>query len=424
MSSTTMSSADPPRRRLLWDAASELLGVRPRVPPRAHAAPSVHSTALDLAAIVESLPDPMLVVIGTARRDQTGWRYVLANAAARDTLRISRPEGSLVTVLRDPAVLEAVGCSLFDGKASEAAYETAGANEVHWQVLTRPLTVAGGEHTALLILRDETQARRAERTRVDFLANAGHELRTPLASLLGFIETLRGHARTDEVAREKFLGIMQGQAERMSRLIDDLMSLSRIELNEHVPPGGETDVSQAVLDVLDALSPIAAELGVRMSPTLPQIGQAIVTGDRDQIIQVAQNLVDNALKYTPRGGEVLVTVEVGVDPTQEPASRLDGPGRHWLLSPTHDARQRYVAIRVKDAGPGIERAHLPRLSERFYRVEGQKSGERAGTGLGLAIVKHIANRHRGGLLVESKVGEGASFTVFLPQGGAPGGSSL
>jgi two-component system phosphate regulon sensor histidine kinase PhoR len=279
------------------------------------------------------------------------------------------------------------------------------------------LPASGPERTALLILRDETDARRAERTRVDFLANASHELRTPLASLVGFIETLRGHARTDEAAREKFLRIMQGQAERMSRLIDDLMNLSRIELNEHVPPGGEADVTQAALDVLDAVAPLAAEQGVRLVSELPPVGEAVIAGDRDQVIQVMQNLVDNALKYTPAGGEVQVRAEAGVLAADRPER---GEGRLWLLSPAHDARQRYVALSVKDAGPGIEREHLPRLAERFYRVEGQKSGERAGTGLGLALVKHIVNRHRGGLLVESRPGEGALFTVFLPQGAPPG----
>jgi two-component system phosphate regulon sensor histidine kinase PhoR len=271
-----------------------------------------------------------------------------------------------------------------------------------------------------VMLRDETDIRRADRTRADFLANASHELRTPLASLLGFIETLRGHARQDPAAREKFLGIMQSQAERMSRLIDDLMSLSRIELNEHIPPSGEADVALAALDVLDAIAPLAADKGVRVEQTIPPPGQAMISGDRDQLVQVAQNLVENALKYSTAGCKVQVEVAAGIGSPEPQPTRFEGRSRFWLLSPEHAPEQRYVTLRVTDFGPGLAREHLPRLAERFYRVEGQKSGERSGTGLGLAIVKHIVSRHHGALLVESTPGEGSTFTVFFQQG--PGGA--
>src|SRR5581483_9223082 len=177
-----------------------------------------------------------------------------------------------------------------------AAYETGGAQDRFWRVLTRPLeSGADGARRALLVLRDETDSRRNERMRADFLANASHELRTPLASLAGFIETLRGHAKDDPVARERFLGVMAAQAGRMARLIDDLMSLSRIELNEHIAPDGRVDVALATLDVVDALAPLAAENGVKLDYKLAERGKAMVIGDRDQILQVAQNLIDNAL---------------------------------------------------------------------------------------------------------------------------------
>jgi two-component system phosphate regulon sensor histidine kinase PhoR len=249
--------------------------------------------------------------------------------------------------------------------------------------------------------------------RADFLANASHELRTPLASLAGFIETLRGHAKDDVAARDRFLAIMSQQAMRMSRLIDDLLSLSRIELNEHIPPAGDLDLALAAADVLDALGPLAEERKVALEVRAPAAGQAVVVGDRDQIIQVVQNLVDNAIKYAGSGGKV--TVEVNADLGIEQVTRAQSAAACLsLLTPDRGHEVRYAALRVSDSGPGIAREFLPRLSERFYRVEGQKGGY-AGTGLGLAIVKHIINRHRGGLMVESAEGEGAAFTAYFPR---------
>jgi two-component system phosphate regulon sensor histidine kinase PhoR len=263
------------------------------------------------------------------------------------------------------------------------------------------------------MFRDETEIRQVERTRADFLANASHELRTPLASLSGFIETLRGHAKDDAGARERFLSIMQAQAGRMSRLVDDLMSLSRIELGEHIAPADQIDLAACVADVLDASTPIAERRGVKLKIKLPRKGSARARGDRDQILQVIQNLVDNAVKYSPDGGVVEVALQAGLSPEAASAPYRPGAARLSLLAPDLQA-QAYAALRVSDRGAGIPREHLPRLTERFYRVEGQKSGERSGSGLGLAIVKHIVNRHRGGMTVESAVREGTTFTVYLP----------
>jgi two-component system phosphate regulon sensor histidine kinase PhoR len=299
-----------------------------------------------------------------------------------------------------------------------------GAQERVLKAFAQPLgATSDGARLALLVLRDETDIRRAERTRADFLANASHELRTPLASLSGFIETLRGHARTDEGAREKFLGIMQGQAERMSRLIDDLLSLSRIELNEHIAPDGEADLALAVMDVVDSLGPLARERGVRLETDLPEPGVALSIGDRDQIVQVIQNLIDNALKYSPRDSAVRIQMEIGLTAEAAAAPRSTASSRLSLLTPDHGP-DIYAVLRVSDSGLGLAREHLPRLTERFYRVEGQKSGERSGTGLGLAIVKHIMNRHRGGMAVESVEGEGATFTVYFPLAANPGHAKL
>ena len=384
--------------------------------PLTAAAAAADRAGPGFAAVVESLPDPVLVIAARNALDLADRRIAFANAAARDLLRIQGEGASLVSAIRHPRVLEAVDESLFGRTAGEAAYESGGAQERFWRILTRPLPEApDGELLALLVMRDETDSRRNERMRADFLANASHELRTPLASLTGFVETLRGHAKDDPVARERFLGVMAAQAGRMARLIDDLMSLSRIELNEHIAPEGRIDVVVTVLDVIDALTPIAAERAVRLQSKLPSRGVALVTGDRDQLVQVAQNLIDNGLKYSPAGGTL--DVEVITDSTAESAiaPRLPGGVRLSLLSPDLAGGERFIVLRVTDHGPGIAREHLPRLSERFYRVEGQKSGERLGTGLGLAIVKHIINRHRGGLAIESVEGQGAIFTAYLPQ---------
>jgi two-component system phosphate regulon sensor histidine kinase PhoR len=367
-----------------------------------------------LAELVDGLPDPVLAISGQDRDDYAGRRILFANKAARDLLRLPAEPALLVAAVRNPEVLEVVDEALFGGIQGEADYEAGGVQERYWRAVAKPLSAGpDGSRRCLLVLRDETDARRNERMRADFLANASHELRTPLASLAGFIDTLRGHAKDDPVAREKFLGIMGEQAWRMARLIQDLMSLSRIELNEHIRPSDEVDLGLAVADVIDALGPQAQASGVAFQIEGVGGAQARVTGDRDQIVQVAQNLIDNAIKYAGRGGQVRVQLQCGLSAEAAVALSKAHAARLSLLTPDH-ADQLYAVLRVADSGPGIKREHLPRLTERFYRVEGQKSGERLGTGLGLAIVKHIVNRHQGGLAVESAEGEGAAFIVYFP----------
>jgi two-component system phosphate regulon sensor histidine kinase PhoR len=357
--------------------------------------------------ILELLPEPVILVRG---REDEPPEIAYGNQAAREVFRIELAGAPLGAALRRPEVLEAIEAALATESPAEVAFETIGVQPRFWRAFARPLDrEREGEHRLVVVLRDETDARRTERMRADFLANASHELRTPLASLAGFVETLRTHAKDDPDARDKFLGIMAQQATRMARLVDDLLSLSRIELNEHIAPSGKVELARTAQDVVDAIRPLTEERGVSVVVD-PRPGVTPVTGDRDQLVQVIQNLVDNAVKYTPRGGKVFVSLEPAPSPEAARAPSRSGVGLS-LLSPDAADNQAYVVLRVKDEGPGIARQHLPRLSERFYRVEGQRSG---GTGLGLAIVKHVVNRHRGGLIVESAEGEGSTFSVYLP----------
>jgi two-component system phosphate regulon sensor histidine kinase PhoR len=351
--------------------------------------------------VLERLPDPVLIV-----RGEPGAAAGIAwgNAAARDLFRLSLPDAPLEAALRQPKVLEAVDAALADGGVHEVAFETIGVQPRFWHAAVRPL--AEGE--VFVVLRDETDARRTERMRADFMANASHELRTPLASLSGFVETLRTHAKDDPEARERFLGIMDEQAGRMRRLIDDLLSLSRIEMNEHVRPADEVDLAGVVQDVTGASAPILAARGLAFDVEGP--GSLLVAGDYDQLVQVVQNLIDNAVKYSPDGGRIRVVV-ANVTAEGARAPRRSDTVSLSLLSPDGDLQDRYGAVWVSDEGPGVARQHLPRLSERFYRVEGQRM---AGTGLGLAIVKHVVNRHRGGLVVESAEGAGTTFCAYFP----------
>lgn len=369
-----------------------------------------------LADVFETMTDPVLVIAGGEADDIAGRRILLSNAAAREHFRLNASgNGLLVSVIREPSVLEAVDEALFLDMPSRVDFLAGGANDRHWRAQVRPLPMRAGSNEALafVTLRDETDIRRIERMRVDFLANASHELRTPLASLSGFIETLKGHAKDDPKARDRFLDIMATQADRMSRLVADLLSLSRIELNEHIAPDGRVDLSRATSDVVDAVSVLSKERQVSIVAELG-LGGADVTGDRDEIVQVVQNLVDNALKYSSAGGQIEISIERDRTLDESFRMRMNDSTRLSLVTPDREQGAKYVVVTVRDHGPGMAREHLPRLTERFYRVEGQKSGERQGTGLGLAIVRHIVIRHRGALSVESALGSGALFAAAFP----------
>jgi two-component system phosphate regulon sensor histidine kinase PhoR len=254
-----------------------------------------------------------------------------------------------------------------------------------------PALADGGR--VVVLLSDRTRERAVERMRADFVANASHELRTPLASLIGFIETLRGPAEDDPVARARFLAIMAEQGERMRRLIDDLLGLSRIELTEHQPPVGRADLAAIARAEAAALEPLLRGRRMTLVEALHEAAVA-APADADQLAQVVRNLLDNAVRHGREAGEVRLSVER--------AEAGGGGGRPG------------VTLTVADNGPGIRREHIPRLTERFYRVDRGRSRAAGGTGLGLAIVKHIVNRHRGQLSIDSEEGAGARFRVWLP----------
>jgi two-component system phosphate regulon sensor histidine kinase PhoR len=351
-------------------------------------------TALSRAseAIVERLPDP-LIVLGPQREVRR------ANAAARAAFG-----AEIAAVLRHPVLREAIerawprgetqggGTQAGETQSAEIRLPVPNEREVAATVLPFDPPLADGGR-AILVLSDRSRERALERMRADFVANASHELRTPLASLMGFVETLRGPAAEDRAAQARFLGIMAEQAQRMANLIDDLLSLSRIEMSEHQPPSDAVDLASLASRVAAGFEPRLASRAMRLELAAPT--GAKVLGDVDQLAQVLQNLVDNAVKYGREGG----VVRLGVQPVD---------GAPWPPRPG-------VVLAVADDGQGIPRTHLARLTERFYRVDKGRSRAAGGTGLGLAIVKHIVNRHRGQLLIESEEGKGATFSVWLPQ---------
>lgn len=361
----------------------------------------------ELAPLLEALPDPALLV-------DAQWRIVSSNAAARRQMQFEARGQFLTSILRHPDVLEAVQAAMRDGATRAVEYETPTQAERHTRCYVAPVTW-GAERAAMLVFHDQTARISAERMRADFLANASHELRTPLASLTLLIETIAGLARDNAEERDRFLAMMQVQAERMRRLIADLLSLSRIELDEHIPPSDRADLVAVGREVADALNAVAAERGVRIEFTAPPDPVRVV-GERFQLAQVVQNLVDNAVKYTLKDGVVRVEIARAGDREETAAlagRRWEEAGRVALLTPASAANRSYAYIRVEDGGPGIARRFLPRLGERFFRIERELGDERGGTGLGLAIVKHIVNRHRGGLLVESLPGHGSAFSAYV-----------
>lgn len=334
-------------------------------------------------AMLDALPDP---VISLSRRANV----ISANRAARQAFPALGQDQPLSFVLRDPHLLETVQTVLDKGGEERCAlsFRTPVERAFDCRIMALADAERQQEAVAVLVMTDVTEQRAVEAMRVDFVANASHELRTPLASILGFVETLQGPARSDTAARERFLAIMADQARRMARLVDDLLSLSRIELREHLAPSGTVDLTALLGQTAGALTGLARDRGVALSVEMPP-GPVIAAGERDELISAFENLIENAIKYGKSGGKVDVSLTRGPLPAE-------------------------AVIAVRDYGPGIAAEHLPRLTERFYRVDNALSRAEGGTGLGLALVKHTLNRHRGRLAIQSAPGKGATFIVSLP----------
>lgn len=334
----------------------------------------------DISAAAAALDVPLLVLDADAS-------VLYQNPTSARMLGVLPLGAHLSARMRSPAVLDMVRETLATGRPNQMEHaERLPSQQVYLvriALVDMPLPESGRQ-LYLLSFRDISELRRLDRMRSDFVANASHELRTPLASLRGFIETLQGPARSDPKAQERFLSIMLDQATRMSRLVDDLLSLSRLELRSHVAPEGKVELISLLSHVRDALVPLAEDLGVEIRLHLPD-APVEVSGDRDELVQVFENLVENGCKYGQDGKVVDVYL------------RPSDPGP--------------VEVSVVDHGPGIPTEYIPRLTERFYRVSVADSRSKKGTGLGLAIVKHILTRHRARLVVRSEVGRGSSFTV-------------
>ena len=344
-----------------------------------------------IEAVLAGLPDPVVAL--DHRSD-----VVALNAQASAVAPALRRGEPVSLGLRVPEVLDAIRRARASGTAQRAEFFQRVPLDRWYELMVTPISSAGfaaEPGLMLLAFHDLTPLRRVEEMRADFVANASHELRTPLATLSGFIDTLLGPAREDTAARERFLAIMQVQANRMARLIDDLLSLSRIELNAHLRPDKQVDLVTIVRQVADSLQTLARDRDVEVKMVAPS-GSLLVLGDRDELIRVFENLVENALKYAASGKRVDIELTLG-----------QGAGG------TQEAR-----VAVRDHGPGIAPEHLPRLTERFYRVDVSESRAQGGTGLGLALAKHILNRHGGRLTIESGLGRGATFTAHLPVVGA------
>ncbi|MER0239763.1 ATP-binding protein [Fulvimarina sp. MAC8] len=333
-------------------------------------------------AVVEALAEPALVV----DRELTLTYQNPASVAPLGRLQLGEP---IHLRFRAPHVLSAIDDAIASGRRTATALDERRGADRSFQIEVLPVPSRdGGEPSVFLVIfYDRTVARQTERIRTDFVANASHELRTPLASLTGFIETLQGPAQNDAEAREKFLAIMRDQAGRMSRLIDDLLSLSRIEMKRHLPVSQPVELGEILRKVADQLAPLADDMGIAIETDIGE-EPVRVAGEPDELMQVFSNLLENACKYGREGERVVLRLKTGEE-----------RGR-----PIADAT-------VVDFGPGIAAEHLPRLTERFYRVDVGSSRAMKGTGLGLAIVRNILLRHKARLMVESEVGEGASFTA-------------
>ncbi len=411
---------------LIWLAFLAALGVRYWLSPGRHWAAPIEEmvrqqigkqenelSTLRLARKVAlALPEPLIIL-------QPDGIIETTNPAANEFINHQNAEGRhIASIIRAVSVFETVEAVAQDNKVRTVEFNTTGSVRRYCRAYIAPLDEGSESNQILLFIHDLTSAHRVEQMRVDFIASASHELRTPLASLLGFIETLRGPAKEDPEATKKFLKIMQKQAERMQRLVADLMSLSSIELNEHILPKDQVLMPEIVNDIIDGLRPIIekSDAMIEIEPSKTEPSQLVVIGDRDEILQAAQNLVHNAVKYGGEPPRVILSLGRGEAPAlaeqNEPFQRA-GDSAAQVAARLGLNIEDLVYLQIRDFGPGIDRSDLPRLTERFYRVNVERSRKSGGTGLGLAIVKHILNRHKGGLQIETRLAVGTAFTCYF-----------
>jgi two-component system, OmpR family, phosphate regulon sensor histidine kinase PhoR len=374
------------RLREAWRALGGRADLSAAVAP-AEAAGAIPGQAALIDALIGGLPSPAIVL------DRDGRVLAFNKKAEAVAPALRRGEPALIA-LRMPELVDAVRRAGKRREAQRVEFFERVPLDRWFEAFVNPVRLSAGDPGSdilLMTFNDLTPLRRVEEMRADFIANASHELRTPLAALSGFIETLQGRAKDDVSAREKFLGIMRAQAGRMARLIDDLLSLSRIELNAHLQPNTPVDLAPIVRQVADGLQTLARDRDVEIKLSIPP-EPLIVPGERDELIRALENLVENALKYGAAGKRVDIALM-----------------RAQTRSGGEEAR-----LTVRDYGPGIAPEHVPRLTERFYRVDVAESRAQGGTGLGLALVKHILNRHGGRVSIESTPGQGAAFTMHMP----------
>lgn len=343
---------------------------------------------LPLNTLFSAIPMPVLMV-------EADERLSFMNALAEEMYGKGVRGRHYVTVLRNPQLLDAIEQTMRDGQGREIRYvRTEGHRDATYVVKLTHIN-DGGLRGVVLVFDDQTELEQTGRMRRDFVANVSHELKTPLTAMMGFIETLKGPARDDAKARGRFLDIMETEGHRMNRLVSDLLSLNRVENEERQRPMDRVDLAALLQSTALSLSPLAenSHVDVRLSGVDTPCA---ITGDKDQLTQVFTNLIENAIKYGGAGG----VVEVNLTQSEREVA-FRGPA---------------VRVEVIDHGEGFDPVHIPRLTERFYRVDSHRSREKGGTGLGLAIVKHIINRHRGRFQIDSQIGQGARFTVLLPKG--------
>ncbi len=351
-------------------------------------------TLAPVAALLSGVPEPVLWVCDDKR-------IRMANPAAHELLGAELAGQSALLAIRQPEPVAALerAVAAAPGARHEARYTlTTPAAETTYRMVAHRLVPAGAVAGVLVSFLDISHLEEAEQMRRDFIANVSHELRSPLTVLSGFIETLQGTARDDAEARTRFLEIMAQEARRMNRLVGDLLSLSKVEANERVRPRDRVRMADVIRTSLAALRPQIEEGGITLTVSGADPGPEGATelpGDRDQLVQVVHNLVENAIKYGGTGGTVGIALR----------SHAHWPGFQGPV----------LTLAVSDGGEGIDPIHLPRLTERFYRVDSHRSRQMGGTGLGLAIVKHIINRHRGRLSIDSERGRGTTFLIVLPR---------